>query len=140
MRTIAILKYGFTAVGAAMLAGTLFWVQHVRTFVAEASLAEGTVVELVASRSSDSGTTWRPVVRFVAADGKAVQFTSSTSTNPPSYSRGEKVDVLYSASRPHDAAIKGFLSLWLGPIIVGGIGAVFLAVGGGIAQLVVHHS
>jgi len=130
MKTLAILKYGFAVLGAGLLAGGLFWAQQVRSFIAEASLAEGTVVDLVASRSSDGSRGWRPVVRFVAADGSAVQFASSVSSNPPSYSRGEKVEVLYSPSRPQDAAIKGFFALWLGPLILGGLGSVFFAIGG----------
>lgn len=138
MKTLVFLKYGFAVLGAGLLAGGLFWAQQVRSFIAEASRADGTVVELAPSRSSDGATSWRPVVRFVAADGNAVQFSSSTSSNPPSYSRGEKVVVLYRAGTPQDAAISGFFSLWLGPLILGGMGAVFLGIGGGM--LLVGHS
>ena len=131
MKTLAFIKYFFTAVGAAMLIAALYWVQSTRSFVAAAAVAQGTVIDLEASRS-DNSTTWRPVVRFNLPDGRAVQFSSSMSSNPPSYHKGERVEVLYQPSQPYNAKINGFLSLWGGPLIVGGLGAVFFLIGGGI--------
>ncbi len=124
MKTIAIIKYALTAVGLALLIGALFWYQNVKTFIAGASVAQGTVVELVRSQSGSDSPTYRPVVRF-NANGRAVEFVSSSGSNPPSYSRGEKVEVFYQPSKPQNAMINGFFSLWGGPLIVGGLGAVF---------------
>jgi len=131
MKTIAIIKYAFTTVGLALLIGALFWYQNVKTFIAGASVAQGTVVELVRSQSGSDSPTYRPVVRF-NANGRAVEFVSSSGSNPPSYSRGEKVEVFYQPSKPQNAMINGFFSLWGGPLIVGGLGAVFFLVGGSI--------
>ena len=131
MKTIAIIKYVFAAIGIAMLAGALYWVQNIRTFLAQAGSAQGTVIDLVRSSSSSSGT-WAPVVRFVTAKGEKIEFTSSTGSNPPSYSQGESVEILYDPGKPRDARINGFVALWLGPMIVGGIGSVFFLIGGGI--------
>jgi hypothetical protein len=132
MKTLAIFKYTFTGVGAAMLIGALVWAFHTRSFIAHAAPAQGTVIDLVESRSNDGSSTWRPVVRFAAADGQQRQFTSRFSSNPPAYRRGEPVTVLYDVGDPQDAAINGFLALWLGPIIVGGIGLVLFAAGGSV--------
>jgi hypothetical protein len=138
MKTIAIFKYVFSAIGIAMVAGALFWVQNIRSFLAQASTAQGTVIDLVRSRSSSSSSsssssTYAPVVRFVTAKGEKIEFTSSSSSNPPSHSQGESVEVLYQPGAPRDARINGFVSLWLGPMIVGGIGSIFFLIGGGIA-------
>lgn len=133
MKTIAILKYAFAAIGIAMLGGALFWIQQTRSFLSEAAVAQGTVVDLVRS-GGDS--TYRPVVRFQAADGKAIEFTSGAGSSPPAYSKGEKVEVLYRPAAPQDAAIKGFISLWLGPTILGGLGAAFLAIGASMIAVV----
>lgn len=84
MKTIAAVKYAFGGVGALMLVGALYWALHTRSFIAQASLAGGTVIDLVAVSSTSGSLTYKPVVRFVAADG------------------------------PEDAAINGFLALWLG--------------------------
>jgi len=107
MKTIGIIQYAFAAIGLAMLAGTLFWYQSVKSFVAEASVAQGTVVELARSQSGSDSPTFRPVVRFKAADGQAVEFTSSSGSNPPSYRRGETVEVFYRPSDPQDARHEG---------------------------------
>ena len=40
MRTIAIIKYVFSAIGIAMLAGALFWVQNTRSFLSQANTAQ----------------------------------------------------------------------------------------------------
>jgi hypothetical protein len=134
MNTLTVVKYVFPAIGIAMLAGALFWVQNIRSFLAQASTAQGTVVELVQSRSrSSNSSTYAPVVRFVTAKGEKIEFTSGAGSNPPSYSQGESVEVLYEPGAPRDARINGFDSLWLGPTIVGGIGSIFFLIGGGIA-------
>jgi hypothetical protein len=130
MKTVAIIKYVFTLVGIGMLAGTIFFYQRTRSFVDGVETAEGTVVEL--NRSSS---TYRPVVRFRDRRGEEIEFMSSTGSNPPSYSRGERVEVLYLPSRPDQAQINGFFSLWLGPLILGFLGVVFLLIGGGIMFL-----
>jgi hypothetical protein len=132
MKTVAIVKYAFSALGLAMLAGALLWYQSVKSFVSAASVAQGTVAELVRSQSGSDSPTYRPVVRFIAANGQAVEFTSSAGSNPPSHSRGEKIEVLYQPSDPQNAKINGFFPLWGGSLIVGGLGTVFFLVGAGI--------
>ncbi|AZS76860.1 hypothetical protein DDE74_35255 [Streptomyces lydicus] len=46
-----------------------------------------------------------PVVEFTSADGMPRRFQSSTGSNPPSYEKGERVEVLYRADSPEDARI-----------------------------------
>ena len=131
MTSVGIIRYGFTVLGIVLLLVALYLVQITRTFLAEASTAHGTVIELVRNRSSNSNT-YAPVVRFVTQAGESVEFTSSTSSNPPGYSEGERVEVLYRIAAPQAARINGFFSLWLGPIIAGGLGAVFTLIGGAL--------
>jgi hypothetical protein len=131
MKIAAILKYVFALIGAGLLAGAMMWSVQTQRFLAEAVTAQGRVVELVHSRSSDS-TTYRPVVRFTDSRGEEIEFTSSTGSNPPSYARGEQVAVLYLPGAPQDARINGFFSLWGGPAILGAIGSVFFLIGAGI--------
>lgn len=131
MKVIAIVKYVFTAVGAAMLAGAFLLYQNTRTFVEDATRTEGTVVELVESHSSDS-TTYRPVVDFTTSTGETIRFTSSSGSNPPSYSVGEKVALFYLADAPQQAKVDGYFSLWGAPTIVGGLGSVFFLIGAGV--------
>ncbi len=123
-----VIKYVFGGIGLAMLVGAYFLFTGTQNFLKTAVSAQGTVVELHRSRSSDSDT-YAPVVEFQASDGSTVEFTSSTSSNPPSYSRGETVEVLYQEASPNDAKIKGFFSLWGAALIVGIMGLVFFLIG-----------
>lgn len=132
MKTIGIIKYAFTLFGIGALAVALWLYRDTSTFLTEATRAVGTVVDLVRSESSDS-TTYKPVVRFIDRTGEEIEFTSSTGSNPPSYSRGEQVEVLYLPSQPQKARIHGFFSLWGLPLIFGGLGALFFAIGAGLS-------
>jgi len=131
MRTIIVVKYAFTLVGAAMLIGALLWYTSTRTFLAKAAQAQGTVIELEPVRSSD-GTTYRPLVRFNDERGQSIQISSSVSSNPPSFAKGESVRVYYDRDDPRVAKLDGYFQLWGGPTIIAALGSVFLLVGGGI--------
>lgn len=131
MKTLNIIKYVFSIIGLGMLVGAYFLYSNTTSFLEQAVTAEGTVVELVRSRSSDS-VSYYPVVVFEDASGRHVEFQSNTGSNPPSYSRGETVTVLYERANPESARINGFFSLWGGATIVGGLGLVFGLVGGGM--------
>jgi len=131
MNAIKIVKWVFSISGAGMLIGAFFAYSSTRDFLVDATTAQGKVIYLERSRSSDS-TTYRPVVEFRAEDGRRIEFTSSMGSNPPSYSRGEAVEVLYLRDQPERAKINGFFSLWGLPIILGSMGAIFFLVGFGI--------
>ncbi|MFH6968050.1 DUF3592 domain-containing protein [Flavobacterium sp. FlaQc-28] len=131
MKTIAIIKYVFLTIGALMLAGAFYFYQDRQTFLKKAETVQGTVVELISKRS-DNSTTYAPLVSFTTKAGNKIEFTSAVSSNPPSYSEGESVEVLYDPADPKDASIKGFASLWIGPLIFGILGTVFFLIGFGI--------
>ncbi|MFC6633346.1 DUF3592 domain-containing protein [Microbulbifer taiwanensis] len=128
MKTVSVLKYTFTAIGLAMLIGTFLLYSNTRDFLKTAITTDGTVVALVPSRSSNS-VTYAPVIQFQDKTGRLVEFMSSSSSNPPSYDEGEKVEVFYQASAPESARINGFFSLWGLPTILGGLGILFFLVG-----------
>lgn len=130
----------FLIVGVAALVGGIYWGVKTQRFVASASRASGTVIELERRQSGDDGPTYYPVIRFIDADGREVTFTSSTGSNPPSKREGDKVDVLYDPKNPNEAELNSFFALWFGPLMVGGLfGTIFPLVGvsviiGGIRQ------
>ncbi|WP_415888467.1 DUF3592 domain-containing protein [Neptuniibacter sp. SY11_33] len=128
MKAISIIKYLFSFIGLGLLVLAFVLFTNTKSFLETAVTAEGTVIELRASRSSDS-LTYHPVVSFVTKQGQQVTFSSSAGSNPPSYSQGEVVEVLYQSKSPQDAKINGFFTLWGGATIVTGVGAVFFIVG-----------
>lgn len=128
MKAFSIIKIVFSLLGFGMLAVSLFLYTATKEFLKDAVTAQGTVTELVRSKSSDS-TTYRPVVEFKTADGSVVEFTSSMGSNPPSFSRGEVVEVFYEEASPEKAKINTFFSLWGLPLIFGSVGLVFFLIG-----------
>ena len=133
MKKLRVLIYIFLGIGGLMLLGALLLWNNTRRFIANADTAQGKVVELIEVRDTDDGSiSYKPVVTYEAANGRSITFTASFSSKPAPYDVGESVEVLYAPHDPHDARIKGFSSLWLGPTILGGLGMVFAGVGGGM--------
>ena len=139
--TLSTAKYVFAAVGLALLLGSLAVYDHTASFVRRAARAQGTVTALARKQSTSYSNTngsmsnsvstvysFQPVVRFQLG-AQQIQFRDSVATNPPAFRVGETVNVLYLESDPNDARIESFTSLWLAPMIFGGIGTIFLAVG-----------
>jgi len=79
------------------IVGFMWW-QNVRHFVQTAEQAEGTVIELVESRSSD-GSTYSPVIEFADRFGQRQEYQTCVGTNPPRYSVGDKVQIVYDQRR-----------------------------------------
>lgn len=131
MGALSKIKYVFTVLGILMLVGAFSLYNNTQKFLDGAITAEGTVIELLKSRSSDS-TTYTPLVQFTTKNNEVVDFTSLVSSNPPSYKTGESVEVLYQEASPDDAKIKSYFSLWGGATIVGALGVVFFLVGSSI--------
>jgi Protein of unknown function (DUF3592) len=141
MNTLTVIKYLFVLVGGVMLIGAAFAAANTRSFLAHAIRTEGKVVALQprhstntssnssTTSSSSASLTFAPLVRFTHA-GQVIDFTASAARNPPAYHVGEVVPVLYEETAPFKARIDSFFSLWGSSIIVGGLGTVFLAIGG----------
>jgi hypothetical protein len=129
MRPNKLITYIFTAVGLSCLVAGLIWYQVTQGFLSSATITEGEIIELRGSRSSEGGTTYRPVVRFKDNTGKDHQFASNFSSSPPHFEPGEWVQVAYDPNDPTKVQIKEFLPLWLGPMILGFLGSIFGIIG-----------
>ena len=127
---IAGLVFGLAGVG--MLAGGGYMAGRTLKFQATALAAEGVVVDLIEKRDSDGSRTWSPEVEYQTPDGETRTYVSSTSSNPPSWDRGEKVTLRYDPANPERVRLDGFMDNWFGPTILGGLGTVFSLVGFGI--------
>ncbi|AWK06744.1 DUF3592 domain-containing protein [Flavobacterium crocinum] len=128
MKGFSIFKLVFSIVGAGLLAGAVYSYSSKKAFLEKAEKAQGTVIEMIARRS-DNSTTYCPVVNFKTKAGQEITFTSSVSSNPPSYSVDETVEVLYDPAEPKEASINGFATLWLVPLILGILGTIFFLIG-----------
>lgn len=135
-RVLALLAAILAAVSLILIiiAGVL--VLRTRTFIADSVTATGTVIEMVPRQSCDRDEdghavdcdwVYAPRIRFTAADGREITFTSTTASSPPSYTEGDPVPVRYPPGKPAAARIDSYAGLWLAPTIVGGIGVFFAA-------------
>ncbi|MFF0227964.1 DUF3592 domain-containing protein [Streptomyces sp. NPDC004629] len=138
--------WGAIAFGALFLGIGLVLTGVSVSFLASAERTRGTVVgmEWRYDQRNDRGGVSRtrrvhdepvayPVVEFTSADGIRRTFRSDTGANPPAYEEGAGVEVRYRADSPEDARINGFASLWLLPLVFGGIGLVIAGIGTGVA-------
>lgn len=125
---------GLAFLGVGVLCGAIavFFLVRTRRFLAGAVDAQGTVISMVASSGSEGGTVYSPVVQFRAQDGQTVTFTDSVASSPPSHQAGDVITVKYSPGDPQSARIGTGFRLWFVPVLLGGLGAIFLAVGGGL--------
>ncbi len=126
-RRITVYACVFAALGLGLGGGGLYWANNTRAFIDRTEEAPGTVVAVQLS-----GDYYHPVVQFNTAAGQSRIFRSSVGSRPSTYDVGESVTVVYDPSRPTEARIRSFLSLWGGPAGLGGLGTVFFLVGGGI--------
>lgn len=122
----------FGLAGLGMLAGAGFMTGNTLKFRAKGVPAEGVVVDLIEKRDSDGSSTYSPEVEFQTPDGESHTYVSGTSSNPPSWDRGEKVTLRYDPGNPERVRLDGFMDNWFGPTILGGLGTVFSLVGFGI--------
>ncbi|MFD7403553.1 DUF3592 domain-containing protein [Streptomyces sp. NPDC059866] len=136
------ITFGAIVFGALFLAVGLILAGVSVSLLATAERTPGTVVALEwrnghdgvsRKKREDDRPAAYPVVEFTSADGAQRTFQDSTGANPPAYEEGERVEVLYHADSPEDARINGFASLWLLPLIFGGIGLLTGGIGTAVA-------
>jgi hypothetical protein len=123
----------FALVGTVFLIISVAFTATTLSFLGGAERTEGVVVDHSLRTSTDrdgnSRSAYYPVVEFTAPDGQTVSFESSTGSNPPSNDVGDQVEVAYDPDDPSDARLTSFVSLYLLPLIFGGIGILFTPIG-----------
>ena len=103
----------FALLGIILTPIGIMWWQNVRHFVQTAEKTEGTVIELV-----QRGKNYSPVVEYTDRFGQRQELRSSIGTNPPRYSVGDKVQILYDQNDPDSAKINHWLPLYFFPFLI----------------------
>ena len=127
-----IIKYIFSAIGLSLLVGCFFLYKSTHDFIKRSVQTSGEVTDYKIETDSDGSETYYPIVQFKTSQGELIEFTSRYGGKPPAFSTGEVVSVLYDPTAPEKARINTFFSLWLGAMIVGGLGIIFTLVGLGM--------
>lgn len=111
MKTSTLLTYLFSLLCLALMGvGYGFYYNSAR-FIDRATETQGTVVELVRSRSA-MPLNYHPVVVFTDAFNRTVEFQAHQGSNPARFKRGDKVTLLYDLNEPQQAKLKDFSGFW----------------------------
>lgn len=124
-----------------MLLVAAAWSLSSYRFLGKAHRAPGEVVRIAIEyphttdrRGRSTGPSYCPVVRFTTAGEKTVEFTG-LGAGEPDYEVGDEVTVLYLPDRPEKGKIASFQELWLGPVVLVIMGALFGGIGLLMAKL-----
>jgi Protein of unknown function (DUF3592) len=119
---------GFALIGLGLVVSG-----RTRRFLTTGSRADGVVTALVPRTSMEgpdsARTTYAPSVEFTTQTGALRGFTSATAASRPAYRVGQHVVVVYDPRNPRKAIILSFGAVWLVPLILWGLGALFVLIG-----------
>ncbi len=118
----------FLIVGVIMLVLAYSIYTSTQQFLKVSVKAVGTVVEMKSVRDSDGDLTYKPVITYKDRTGLEHTFTSSTSSNPPSYRVGDKVELLYDPQKPEQPSINTWIDLYIGVLVLGILGGLFVLI------------
>jgi hypothetical protein len=127
-RLLSLLALIFTGVGVLLLGIDLFFFMHTQQQITNVLHVQGKVIELVAQGPGEDASV-APKVSFVARNGDTYTFTSSMSTYPPSFQKGQIVELYYDPQNPKEAVIDTFWELWFVNVLLTGLSLPFLGVG-----------
>jgi len=128
----------FLVLGVGLLVGCFFAASRTRSFLATAHEARAEVIALQHRLGQNHERAYYPVLRYRTQEGSTQEVVSSVGTNPPRYKEGDSVVVLYDPARPDTVRIHTFFNVWVFPLVLGGLGVIFLIVGGGITLMGGH--
>jgi len=111
----------------------LFFVSQTLIFLNSCLETNGVVVDIHWRTSTSGGQTKlnaHPVIQFVdKRTGNTYNFTGVNGSNPPAYSIGQEVEILYDPKNPTQATVKSFFDIWGLSIVLMAMGSFLLSCG-----------
>jgi len=104
-------------IGLALLTLGIISFGRARRLMTNGSLVQATVVENIPSRGSEGGTMYTPLMEY-SINGRVRSFSPTASANPPAYTIGEKVSLIYDPNNSHDIRIRSYWGVYLGSNIL----------------------
>jgi hypothetical protein len=111
---------GFVAIGFAI---------HTSYFVSHAARTTGTITALTDKVDKDQGVNYAPTFIFATESGQLIKSQSAVASNPPSFSVGQQVPILFDPQNPSSAEINTTMQLWFVSIVCGIICVFFTPLG-----------
>jgi hypothetical protein len=115
---------------SALLAATAvcLWIR-VRNRLSKSIYAEGEVIRYLEIPEGRGRTSKAPVIRYTASDGSSHLVNSSVFSNPPAFNIGDRIQVVYTERKPHEAEYVGLFAQWGVVMITGGMAVVLFILG-----------
>ena len=104
----------FFLIGLGVSVSGIFSVFKIRRQVKNSVKAVGTVTGF-GKRMGKSGYIYCPQVAFTDSTGKKIEFESEIGTQPPAYTLGQRVQIIYQKDFPQKAEIDSITNLWFVP-------------------------
>lgn len=121
---------GLLLLGGILLLVAIWQYQRSKQLVLTGIRTQAIVIENVAVRMDD-GISYKPRLEFVDFSNTKQYFDTRIRSNPPQYSIGEKVNIIYEKENPENAKIIGYWNLYLATIILLVFASPLIIIGGG---------
>lgn len=124
-----VMEKAFTLAGSGLLVWGAYLTVKMKLFLRKSAPTTGVIVKHIRTSDIDGKDAYFPVIEFKTASGKTEQFKSRTSYARSTQRVGEEIAVLYDPLNPRRAEINSFLTLWIFPVSMLGVGMIILAAG-----------
>jgi hypothetical protein len=124
-----LLNLAFGAMGLLFIGIAVVIWMRTREFISKAQETKGTVVRMLSKSGSKGGIIYAPVYQFRTIDGRTIEVEESIYSKPPQFQEGQSVDILYEPQNPEGARVKKWMNLYSLPLVLGGMGVIFVGIG-----------
>src|SRR5690348_8317024 len=117
MKIFKYLNYIWTIIAGLLILLSVYIFKNNIDFTQKAQISQGEVIMVTIDKSGKT-VTYKPVIEFYDRKGIRIEFASLEGSNPPKYTLGDNVEVLFNPENPFDAKINSFFSIWGGVLIM----------------------
>ncbi|BAZ42750.1 hypothetical protein NIES4101_87200 [Calothrix sp. NIES-4101] len=118
--------------GVFAIAGVIIGV-NIHSHIRSSLITQGTVIDYVQYTYKDEDgiyvKTYHPIVQYKPINEEPLVFEDSSSSNPPAYKKGQKVEVIYNPKLIEVASIYSRFDSWFLPSLFTGIGTILILIG-----------
>ncbi len=115
----------FLPVGLILLAGALYCLLSVQSFLSTSVITTGTVIDQELGTDID-GVSYQPIITFRDQQNTAHTFVAEVYANFVQYPEGTTVEVIYNPQDISQAQLNSFWGLYLWPVLLGVLGVSLL--------------
>lgn len=124
-----ILNLAFGAMGLLVIGIAIVVWMRTREFISKAQETKGVVIRMLSKPGSKGGIIYAPVYQFRTMDGRTIEVEESTYSKPPQFQEGQSVYILYDPQNPEEARVKNWMNLYFLPLVLAGMGMIFVGIG-----------